>query len=53
MLERNAYDTICHAHLEYCSLAVLEHLFTAAGLEVVSASLNEINGGSIRVFVGH
>src|SRR4051812_8374771 len=53
MLERNAFDTICHEHLEYYSLAVLEHLFAGAGLEVVSASLNEINGGSIRVFVGH
>jgi SAM-dependent methyltransferase len=53
MLERNAFDTICHEHLEYYSLAVLERLCAQAGLEAISASLNDINGGSIRIFIGH
>lgn len=53
MLERNAFDAIVHEHLEYYSLAVIERLIGEAGLEVVAAELNEINGGSIRLFVGH
>jgi hypothetical protein len=53
MLEANAFDAIVHEHLEYYSLAVLERLVGEAGLEVVAAELNDINGGSIRLFIGH
>lgn len=53
MLERNAFDAIVHEHLEYYSLAVLERLFAAAGLEAVAASVNDVNGGSIRLMIGH
>jgi len=53
MLARNSFDTIVHEHLEYYSLAVLEWLLDEAGLEALRAELNEINGGSIRLFVGH
>ena len=53
MLETNAFDAIVHEHLEYYSLAVLERLLAEAGLEVVAAELNDINGGSIRLFIGH
>ena len=53
MLEMNSYDTICHEHLEYYSLALLERIMRAAGLKVFSVSLNSINGGSIRCFVTH
>ncbi len=53
MLEMNSFDAIVHEHLEYYSLAVLERLFGEAGLEVVAAELNDINGGSIRLFIGH
>jgi SAM-dependent methyltransferase len=52
MLEMNSFDAIVHEHLEYYSLAVLERLFAEEGLEVVSAELNDINGGSIRLFIG-
>ena len=38
MLERNAFDAIVHEHLEYYSLAVLERLLAAAGLEAIAAS---------------
>ena len=51
MLELNAFDVIVHEHLEYYSLAVLERLFAQAGLEVVDGELNDINGGSIRLFI--
>jgi hypothetical protein len=32
---------------------VIERLIGEEGLEVVSAELNDINGGSIRLFIGH
>ena len=50
MLEKASFDTICHEHLEYYSLAVVERLFEEHGLEVVRAELNDVNGGSIRLF---
>ena len=53
MLEKSSFDTICHEHLEYYSLAVIERLLDEARLEVVRAELNEVNGGSIRLFAGH
>jgi hypothetical protein len=53
MLEQNAYDTICHEHLEYYSLGVLERILDRAGMRVFRASLNNINGGSIRCFATH
>ena len=53
MLETNSFDAIVHEHLEYYSLAVLERLLGESGLEVVSAELNDMNGGSIRLFIAH
>ena len=53
MLQLNAFDVIVHEHLEYYSLAVLERLFAEAGLEVIDGELNDINGGSIRLFIAH
>jgi SAM-dependent methyltransferase len=53
MLKMNSYDTICHEHLEYYSLAVIEHVMKMAGLKIFNASLNSINGGSIRCFATH
>ncbi len=53
MLEMNSFDTICHEHLEYYSLAVLERLFGECGLEVVDVHLNDVNGGSFRLCVAH
>jgi hypothetical protein len=51
MLEMNSFDAIVHEHLEYYSLAVIEQLISEAGLETVRAELNDINGGSIRLFI--
>lgn len=50
MLAATSYDTICHEHIEYYSLAVLEELFSSCELNIFDARLNNINGGSIRVF---
>lgn len=53
MLEMNSYDTICHEHLEYYSLAVIERIMECAGLEVVRAGLSAINGWSLRCYMTH
>ena len=53
MLLTNSFDTICHEHLEYYSLAVLERIFSDADLRCVRIEINEINGGSIRCYVAH
>ena len=53
MLRLNSYDTICHEHLEYYSLAVLEKILKLAGLQLFDISFNDINGGSIRCSATH
>jgi len=50
MLALDSYDTICHEHLEYYSLAVIERIARDAGLRVLRIDFNEINGGSIRCY---
>jgi len=51
MLAMNQFDAIVHEHLEYYSLAVIERLLAESGLRVVRAALNDINGGSVRLFI--
>ncbi len=53
MLEMNAYDTICHEHLEYYSLATVEYVLRQCGLKVINATTNDTNGGSIRCYATH
>jgi hypothetical protein len=53
MLQMNSYDTICHEHLEYYSLSVIEHILKQSDLKVFDVSLNTINGGSIRCYATH
>lgn len=53
MLKMNSYDTICHEHLEYYSLAVIENILKRADMKMIKAELNDINGGSIRCYATH
>ncbi len=53
MLAMNSFDTICHEHLEYYGLAPMERLFAEHQLQVVDVTLNNMNGGSFRIAVGH
>ena len=53
MLKMNSYDTICHEHLEYYSLAIIEYILKQAEMKVFNAVLNDINGGSIRCYATH
>lgn len=51
MLENNTFDNISHEHLEYYSLASLEYLLAKHGLEAFNIELNDVNGGSFRVYI--
>jgi len=53
MLKMTSYDTICHEHIEYYSLAVIEYILKQAGMKVVNVSLSDINGGSLRCQATH
>ncbi len=53
MLEKNAFDNICHEHLEYYSLESLRYLLERHGLEVFDVELNDVNGGSFRAYIRH
>ena len=53
MLELDSYDNICHEHLEFYSLAVLEKILSLGGMKIFKISFNEINGGSIRCYATH
>lgn len=49
MLERNAYDTVCHEHLEYYGLKQIKWMADKVGLRIIDVEFNDINGGSFSV----
>lgn len=51
MIERNLFDTICHEHLEYYMLKQIEWMMKRANLSVHDVEFNDVNGGSIRIFI--
>lgn len=51
MLTQNAFDNICHEHLEYYSLLSLENLLKRHDMEVYHVELNDVNGGSFRTYI--
>lgn len=53
MLRTNSYDTICHEHLEYYSLAVVRRLLERFGLRIFNVQMNSVNGGSFAVTACH
>src|SRR3569832_95389 len=53
MLEQNSFDTICAEHLEYYSLTSMEYILSQAGMEVEDVELNDVNGGSFRLYIRH
>lgn len=53
MLSQNAFDNIVHEHLEYYSLRSLEHLLARHHLEACDVELNDVNGGSFRIYIRH
>ncbi len=53
MLKQNAFDNISHEHLEYYSLIALKNLLDRHNLEIFDVELNNINGGSFRIYIKH
>ena len=51
MLENNTFDNISHEHLEYYSLLSLSNLLHKHDLEAFDVELNDVNGGSFRIYV--
>jgi hypothetical protein len=50
MIERNSFDTICHEHIEYYGIRQIQHILNKSGFKMIRISLNDCNGGSMRVF---
>ena len=53
MLRQNAYDTVCHEHLEYYSLHNIIKILSSCKLKVLDIQINDINGGSFAVTTTH
>lgn len=51
MLKANAYDTICHEHLEYYALRQIKWMTDQAGLKIIGLEVNDVNGGSLAITV--
>lgn len=51
MIKQLAFDNICHEHAYYYSLNSLKKLLDQHDLKIVDCSLNDVNGGSFRVYI--
>jgi hypothetical protein len=49
MLAQNAYDTVCHEHVEYYAMKQIVWILNVAGFSITHVELNDVNGGSIAV----
>jgi NDP-4-keto-2,6-dideoxyhexose 3-C-methyltransferase len=49
MLAQNAYDTVCHEHLEYYDLKQIHWMAERTGLRIIDVELNAVNGGSFSI----
>ena len=49
MLRTVSYDTICHEHLEYYSLGVVQKILDASDMKLIDVQMNGVNGGSFAV----
>lgn len=51
MVEQLAFDNICHEHLMYYNLHSIKYLMENTGFKIVDCELNDVNGGSFRVYL--
>jgi hypothetical protein len=51
MIKQLAFDNICHEHVYYWGLKSMKKALAEADLKVVDVQLNDINGGSFRLFI--
>jgi hypothetical protein len=50
MIDQMAFDNICHEHIYYYTLYTIKNLFERSGFKIMDCQLNDINGGSFRVY---
>lgn len=50
MIEQLAFDNICHEHVWYYSLFNIKKMLNDVGFKVFNCELNDVNGGSFRVY---
>ena len=53
ILKNNMFDTICHEHLEYYSVTVINNLLKKVGLRIFDHYYNDTNGGSSSYYICH
>lgn len=51
MVQQMAFDNICHEHIYYYSLRDLDRLLENEGFVITDVELNEVNGGSFRIYI--
>ena len=51
MIKQLAFDNICHEHVYYWSLQSISKLLNDANFKVVDCQLNDVNGGSFRIYI--
>jgi hypothetical protein len=51
MIKQLAFDNICHEHICYYSLTTIKYLMDRAGFDIVDCSINDVNGGSFRIYL--
>ncbi len=53
LIKNNAYDSFCHEHVTYFCVRQIEQILKKVKLRIVDVKFNEMNGGSIRLFITH
>jgi len=51
MIKQLAFDNICHEHVYYYTLQSIKKIVSEAGFKIVDCQLNDINGGSFRIYL--
>jgi hypothetical protein len=53
MVGNNAFDTICHEHVSYFTIATIDDILSRSGLRIVDVGFNDVNGGSFHFEATH
>lgn len=51
MIDQLAFDNICHEHYIYHTIGSMKSILGRNNLSIVDITLNDVNGGSFRLFV--
>ena len=53
MIKNLGYDNVCHEHVGYYGLTTMDYLLSKHDMEVFDVELNNVNGGSFRLYIKH